>query len=610
MRPNIIHLVLLIAISTAIFFNNLGSARLWDRDEPRNAGCAAEMLARGDWVVPMFNDELRHQKPILLYWLIMSAYQFFGESEFAARFWSAASGVGTVLATYGIAVRLGHALVGLLAGVILSSNLMFAVAARAATPDSLLIFCGTTALWIYVVGTFAARQSSVGEPELRDPGHWFPRNPVYVIGFYSLLGLGVLAKGPIGFLLPMAVVGWFGLVKRSPLDSKSTELNHNRRWRVWLSPFRPRHFLAMVWSLQPLTGAIVVLLIAAPWFALVDARTQGDFTRQFFFGEHFGRATTALESHGGNIGYYPLAILVGFFPWSIFWVPVVLALVARIRALERFSAIELFCLLWILLQVGVFSLVQTKLPSYVTPCYPALAILTSLCLVRWARHESRLTSAWIALALSTLVVGGVLVSTGLGIAAIEFFPQQRWLLLLGLIPILGGAIAGCQLWQSSRQQVLMTTMASSILFCFTLFGYGTVAINSVQQHQLILDPIAESNPGQLVAAYRGLESSWVYYSGKTIYECALTDEPDSVPTLHRDYPWQPKPRLTPESLLRLHPNTIFITTDEHLAELKNRLPQGFDVSATAGYFLKNKQMISVSRTETRIADGAVDQNLK
>ncbi len=610
MRPNTIHLVLLIAISTAIFFNNLGSARLWDRDEPRNAGCAAEMLARGDWVVPMFNDELRHQKPILLYWLMMSAFQFFGESEFAARFWSAALGVGTVLATYGIAIRLGQPLVGLLAGIILSSNLMFAVAARAATPDSLLIFCGTTALWIYVVGTFAARQSKVGEPELRHLGHWFPRNPVYVIGFYSLLGLGVLAKGPIGFLLPMAIVGWFGLVQRLPLDPKSADLIQNRSWRVWLAPFRLRHFLATVWSMQPLTGAIVVLIIAAPWFVLVDARTQGDFTRLFFFGEHLGRATTVLENHGGNIGYYPLAILVGFFPWSIFWGPVVIAIVVRLRSLERFSAIELFCLLWIMLQVGVFSLVQTKLPSYVTPCYPALAILTSLCLVRWAKHESRLASAWIALALSALVVGGVLVSTGLGIAALEFFPQQRWLLLLGLIPILGGAIAAWQLWQSSRQNVLMTTMASSILFCFMLFGYGTVAIDSVQNHQLVLDPIAESNPGQLVAAYRSLESSWVYYSGKTIYECALSDEPVSVTSLNRDHPWQPKPRLTPEALLSLNPNTIFITTDEHLAELKNRLPQGFEVSATAGYFLKKKQMVSVSRFETRISEGATNRNLK
>ena len=82
--------LLLFGISGILFLFQLGAAPLWDRDEPRNAGCAAEMLAAGDWVVPVFNAELRTHKPVLLYWLIMSAYQVFGVNEFAARFWSAA----------------------------------------------------------------------------------------------------------------------------------------------------------------------------------------------------------------------------------------------------------------------------------------------------------------------------------------------------------------------------------------------------------------------------------------------------------------------------------------------------------------------------------------
>ena len=106
MKQITLHLLILITLSATIFFTNLGQASLWDRDEPRNAGCAAEMMARGDWVVPTFNDELRQQKPVLLYWLIMSAYGLFGQNEFAARFWSATLAIGTVTATYGIARRL------------------------------------------------------------------------------------------------------------------------------------------------------------------------------------------------------------------------------------------------------------------------------------------------------------------------------------------------------------------------------------------------------------------------------------------------------------------------------------------------------------------------
>jgi 4-amino-4-deoxy-L-arabinose transferase-like glycosyltransferase len=106
MRETFWHVIILLSVAMVVYFFNLGETQLWDRDEPRNAGCAAEMLAQGQWVVPIFNDELRHQKPVLLYWLIMSAYSVFGINEFAARFWSAALATGTTFATYALARRL------------------------------------------------------------------------------------------------------------------------------------------------------------------------------------------------------------------------------------------------------------------------------------------------------------------------------------------------------------------------------------------------------------------------------------------------------------------------------------------------------------------------
>ena len=91
------HLTLIVLVAGVVLFTNLGGPTLWDRDEPRNAGCALEMLQRGDWMVPVFNAELRAHKPILLYWLIMSAYELFGVNELrpvsarpcwaSARYW-------------------------------------------------------------------------------------------------------------------------------------------------------------------------------------------------------------------------------------------------------------------------------------------------------------------------------------------------------------------------------------------------------------------------------------------------------------------------------------------------------------------------------------------
>src|SRR5215471_9683994 len=135
-----------------VLFANLGAPALWDEDEPKNAECAREMLERGDWVVPRFNYELRTDKPVLIYWLMMGSYSLFGVNEFAARFPSALLAAGTCLLTYGIGRSLFRTAVGMWAGLILATTLMFTVAGRASTPDSTLIFFTTLAMLLFVVG--------------------------------------------------------------------------------------------------------------------------------------------------------------------------------------------------------------------------------------------------------------------------------------------------------------------------------------------------------------------------------------------------------------------------------------------------------------------------
>ena len=106
MRKEVMRQVCVVGAAVVVFFTLLGRPYLWDEDEPKNAECAREMLEAGNWVVPQFNYALRTDKPILLYWLMLTSYHAFGVTEFAARFWSAALGVGTVWLTYGIGRRL------------------------------------------------------------------------------------------------------------------------------------------------------------------------------------------------------------------------------------------------------------------------------------------------------------------------------------------------------------------------------------------------------------------------------------------------------------------------------------------------------------------------
>jgi len=610
MKQPLLSVALLIVVGVAIFFTNLGTARLWDRDEPRNAGCAAEMLARGDWVVPTFNDELRHQKPVLLYWLIMSAFAVFGQSEFSARFGSATLAIGTVLATFGIGARLANAKIGLLAGLILATSLMFDVAARAATPDSVLIFCGTLAIWIYVAGTAEVHsrqgnnlqqgdQSLANEEVSSSEQTWFPQNWFVVLAFYACLGLGVLAKGPVGFLLPMAMIGWFMLIQRLPDSALSSGNGYWTALLDFVRPFQPTHFLGILWSMRPITGALVVLAIAAPWYGLVHHHTDGDFTQLFFVGEHFGRATNSLEGHGYGIWFYPVAILVGFFPWSVFWWPVTKEVLAEKCSNHRLEPVVLLSLCMIAIQVGVFSLARTKLPSYVTPCYPALALLTAACLFRWTEGVSRIAGRWYLFAFISMMIGGVLVSTGLGMGASYFFPEQRWLMAIGMIPVVGAIMAVWQMMTDQRRVALVSIVISSILFSIAIFGFGTVAVDSVNQSQKLLSAVAGSDHHSILATYRTLESSWVYYAGQPIYECQVQPDNGATMKLERADWWKPKPDLTPEAIVRLDANAAFITTDDFADELRKRLPADYVIEKSVDYFLKKNRRLVLLRRPRR-----------
>ena len=312
MKETCRHYAWILAIAGAVFFVNLGVPKLWDRDEPRNAGCALEMLERNDWIVPVFNNELRVHKPVLLYWLMMTAYAVFEDRELAARFWSAVCGLGTALATYHIGRRLFSAQIGLWSAAILSSCMMFPVAARAATPDSVLIFFTTLATLVYVYGAFPRQNPSPERHEstAESACAYFPRSWAEAALMSALIGVAVLAKGPIGLILPTAVIGMFLLLMRLPpaaaIDYRPRRLM-GRKILSWLHPFAPRHFLATCWSMRPLTALAASLAIALPWYVWVGLRTHGEWPKGFFLIHHLQRAMEPMEGHDGPIFYYLLA---------------------------------------------------------------------------------------------------------------------------------------------------------------------------------------------------------------------------------------------------------------------------------------------------------------
>ncbi|MEK6236461.1 MAG: glycosyltransferase family 39 protein, partial [Planctomycetales bacterium] len=305
-------------IAALVFFFNLGGVGLWDEDEPKNAACGLEMLARGDWVTPSFNHELRTDKPILLYWLMLTSYQIFGVNEFAARFFSAVCGVGTVLLTYRLGRLLFTPRVGWWAGVILCTAMMFTVLARAVTPDSTLIFFTTLSLYVFVHGATltenrrTANASEDGETKTAWT-NWTPDRWWIWAAMYAIMGFAVLAKGPVGFLLPTTVLGVY-LLARGWMESPSIISESSGRFAKIAGFFAwflgPRRVAGVAWTLRPLTAILAVGLIALPWYVLVGMQTDGAWLAGFL-GKHIvGRFLQPMDNHRGPIFFYMLATMV------------------------------------------------------------------------------------------------------------------------------------------------------------------------------------------------------------------------------------------------------------------------------------------------------------
>ncbi len=449
------HYLLLTALAALLFFTNLGGASLWDVDEGRNAECAWEMLESHDFVVPRFNSQLRIDKPALLYWLQVAAYRAFGVSEFSARLPSALAALVTILVCYELARALFGRSTGLLAAVMTASTPMLCGAARFANPDALLNLCTALTLTIFWLGH--ARRSWA----------WF-------VGIGAAAGLAVLAKGPVGFVLPATVMGLFFVLEG--------------QWR-FLCDRR--------WGLALLT----MLLVALPWYIWVAVETRGNFLHGFLLRHNLERFRTPLEDHRGSPLYYPLVLLVGLAPWSILagpalWCGAWSALREpgpRLRgwwqaAAEGNESVAgyrfLWC--WIATYVVFFSIAATKLPNYVLPVVVPCAVLLGRCLERWRLGLLWLPGWMVALSLGCLALIGA--GFGVGLAAAggvwelpvlrgRVFPGLEMWALLGLLPVAGALLAGwC--WRLQRRTGLVVTLAvSAVLLLAPLAAYASAVFN-------------------------------------------------------------------------------------------------------------------------------------
>ena len=515
---------LLAFVCYASFWFGLGATRLWDRDEPRNARCAVEMLERHDWVVPYFNDQLRTHKPILLYWMEMSAYQVFGENAFAARMPSALMGTLSILA---IAILAGNFL-GRMAGIwsacALATSAMMVVAARAATPDASLI---CTSCWGVVGLVMHWRTQST-----RLTVWWF-------IGF-SALGLAILAKGPVGIVLPSIVVGLWCVIQElerswqaeSQLDSKPV-LIWPRLYRYWLYRYILQFLRAIGLTLTRLRvapGLLLAISIAAPWYIWVGFRTDGEWLRGFFWEHNFSRAVSAMEGHRGGLWYYPAAALVGLFPWSLMLIPIGMWTWKGLFSLAEgrngqvdrpLRQMTLLGVVWIGVYMACFSIARTKLPSYITPCYPGASLLIGGFLSQWSQGLKVLSRGmmWSGAAVHAIV--GVVMSVGLVLLGQQVAMDGLGLAAMWPLLLAGVAVLMVFLADSHRQRGMPWAMVgASAMLLASVFG---IIAPKVDANRSDLNAMASKSGDVKWFSVGTIEPSWVFYMRRPIEELALDE---------------------------------------------------------------------------------------
>jgi 4-amino-4-deoxy-L-arabinose transferase-like glycosyltransferase len=532
-------------VAALVLLPGLGATPLWDDDEPKNAACSVAMLNANDWVVPTFDGRLRIEKPPLVNWLHIAGIAVCGRTETGVRLGSALLTIGTCLLTWQLGRILVSPAVGLLGGLIMATCIWTSVGGRASTPDAPLVFFTTLTLVLFARDA-TTRAADGGRVRL---------GLATAIGIGAACGAAVLAKGPIGFVIPAAACAVYAAI---------------REWSAEKPSFR-----GGLSGLRPLIVTAAMLAVALPWYAWVTIRTDGEWLRGFFLVHNVGRFAAPMEGHSGPLAYYPIVISIGLFPWSLVLVAMVVNTVATLRSPRHPQRMPMQLLAsWAGVWIVILSLAGTKLPGYVWPAYPALAVATACFLdawqrgdihwLSWSRHQER-WSAWIMHAgWCVLAATGLALAIGLPMVARRWAAGSEWIGIVGIVPLLAAA-AGWRATVARRPwQALASITAGGGLLAVALAAIVAPTIGRVATPRALLaaskaGPFADSLSTDAVASFRRTPPSIVFYAG------------GPLPTLE-----------TPADVARhlaAHADARLIVTSRMIDELADSIPASHGVVA-------------------------------
>ena len=477
-------ILLLLMIYSLIWFGTLNYRHLIPSDEGRYAEMAREMLVTGDWVTPRYNGYKYFEKPPLQVWATAAIFQVFGIGDWQARLWTALTGFLTILAIGFTGTRIYNARAGWLAAVVLASSPMWVISGHFNSLDM-----GLSAFLVAALCSLLLAQTSHNKSSCRN----------WMWACWVFMALATLSKGVIGAAIPAMVFVAYSI---STWD-----------WKIWT-------------RLRLFSGTIVFLLITAPWFILVAQRNP-EFLEFFFIHEHLQRFTQDAHSRTGPIYYFVPLLLIGIIPW-VLQIPGALVQAWQERRREFSSGWLLVC--WFVVIFAFFSMSRSKLPGYIIPIFPALALLIGHRLDRLLGYSNSLGMPWKLQTLGFALLGciGFFFLTEIGKQArpdeIEAYAQYTYWVIAALIALIGFSLFA--IVQSKRNGLQsIVSFASGFFLCAMIAGTGHETLGRAVSGIDLVSRIKASIPEKVnFYSVRLLDHTVPFYLGRTMIMVESPDE--------------------------------------------------------------------------------------
>ncbi|PHV08507.1 phospholipid carrier-dependent glycosyltransferase [Janthinobacterium sp. BJB412] len=488
----------LLAAFVIVWLYVLGVRTLVPPDEGRYAEMAREMLATGDWVTTRLNGIKYFEKPPLQAWMNALSFAAFGLGDWQARLWTGLCGLGGVLLTGYAGHKVFGPRAGFYAALALGSSLFWVACGQIDSLDMGLSGMTTIALCALLL----AQRDDAGQSERRN----------WMLVCWAGMALAVLAKGLIGLVLPGAVLVLYTLAARD--------------WAIWA-------------RLHLVKGLLLFFAIATPWFVLVALKNP-EQPHFFFIHEHFERFLLKTHHREGAWYYFFVMLIPGIMPW-LGVLPQ--SLFAALRRERSTFQPKLMLLVWAVFIFFFFSYSSSKLPGYILPVFPALALLVAVYLENASRRQ-RMLAAGLLVAVGLVGLAFVPGITGMQVrhpsetALLEAY--QPWVLAAALLAAGGGALALMHARHLRRDATVLTLALAGFLATQAILA-GFEPYGKMRAGAALVPAIqAELGADTKIYSVSTYEQSLTFYLRRTVvlvdywdeFTFGLQQQPElSIPTV-------------------------------------------------------------------------------